>query len=345
MNRNPAPVLRPVHEADLDAVVAMASRIVGGMTSLPPNRDYLEGMILDSLRAFDPRVRRPGGERYLFVLEDSATGQLIGTSGMVSRVGGFDPFYTYRVHRRQRSFTPLAIEQNLATLDLIRNHKGPTEICSLFLDPTQRGSGIGKLLSRGRFCFIKAFPERFDGEIIAELRGFQDEAGESPFWQWVGHTFFKKDFNTADFLTGIGEKAFLEALLPEYPIYIDLLPASVQAVIGRVHPQTEPALRILRQEGFETTDEVDIFDAGPLVRAPRENLRSWQGTRRGPARLGLLRAGAEDLHLVANASLNYRATLALLQVDADGYPRITVETARQLKIEEGEDLQWQALRN
>jgi len=36
-------------------------------------------------------------------------------------------------------------------------------------------------------------------------------------------------------------------------------------VIGRVHRETEPALRLLSEEGFIATDMVDIFDAGPVV--------------------------------------------------------------------------------
>lgn len=338
-------ILRPVREKDLEAIADMAARIVGGMTSLPPNREHLHNQILDSLRAFDPRIRKAGGERYLFVLENVDTGQIAGTSGLLSRVGGFDAFYTYRVCRHERHYGPLHIHQRLSSLQLIRNHKGPTEICSLFLDPAWRGSGVGRLLSLSRFCFIKAFPERFDHEIIAELRGFQNTDGRSPFWEAVGHTFFQKDFNTADFLTGIGEKDFLEALSPEFPIYIDLLPENVQAVIGRVHPQTEPAWRILKAEGFQQTDEVDIFDAGPLVRARRDQLHSWQATRRGKARLSENLPETAGEHLVTSVSLNYRAVLAPLGMDADQGPLISRETAEQLEIQEGEDIQWLPTRN
>jgi hypothetical protein len=61
--------------------------------------------------------------------------------------------------------------------------------------------------------------------------------------------------------------------MPTHPISIPLLPPAAQAVIGRVHPETEPALAILRQEGFVATGMVDIFEAGPIVSCRRDDLR------------------------------------------------------------------------
>ena len=47
------------------------------------------------------RTRRsPGGESYLFVMEDSESKKVIGACGIVSKVGGFQPFYGYRIETR-----------------------------------------------------------------------------------------------------------------------------------------------------------------------------------------------------------------------------------------------------
>ncbi|MFN3589050.1 MAG: arginine N-succinyltransferase, partial [Spirosomataceae bacterium] len=50
------------------------------------------------------------------------------------------------------------------------------------------------------------------------------------------------DFPTADYLTGIGQKVFIAELMPKYPIYVSLLSKEAQAVIGKVHEKTRPAL-------------------------------------------------------------------------------------------------------
>jgi len=55
--------------------------------------------------------------------------------------------------------------------------------------------------------------------------------------------------------------------MPKYPIYLPLLPESARDVIGKVHPDTEPALKMLNKEGFHYQGYVDIFDAGPSIEA------------------------------------------------------------------------------
>ncbi|MDV7395380.1 arginine N-succinyltransferase, partial [Arthrospira platensis SPKY1] len=123
----------------------------------PNDPDFLESKIHASLRAFYPKISQPGGEHYLFVLEDLSTGALVGTSGIQARVGGFEPFYTYEVRWEKQSYAPLRIDRDMGVLHLKRSHKGPSEICSLFLHPEFRRYGLGKMLSLGRFLFMKQF--------------------------------------------------------------------------------------------------------------------------------------------------------------------------------------------
>src|SRR5207237_1030239 len=79
--------------------------------------------------------------------------------------------------------------------------------------------------------------------------------------------FFGSEFSQADFLSGLGDKDFIEDLIPRHAIYVPLLPQPVRAVIGRAHRDAEPARRVLEGEGFRFAGEVDIFDAGPLLGA------------------------------------------------------------------------------
>jgi arginine N-succinyltransferase len=107
-------------------------------------------------------------------------------------------------------------------------------------------------------------PKRFATTTIAEMRGYQDERGICPFWEAIGAHFFKVDFPQADALSTINKK-FIEDLIPQYPIYLELLPHDAIEAIGKVHPQTAPALAMLESQGFRRNDLIDIFDAGPVV--------------------------------------------------------------------------------
>jgi len=305
-------ILRPAHERDLPSLTRLVGTIADGLTTLPNDPDFLAQKIHDSQRAFYPAIHKPGAEHYLFVLEDLASGQVVGTSGLIARVGGFEPFFTYEVRQEAFRHTPLGIAHEIPVLHLKERHDGPAEVCSLFLHPDFRRDGIGRLLSLARFLFIRAFPQRFATEVIAELRGYLDPGGRSPFWEAVAAPFFKKDYYTADILSGVGEKAFIQALMPRHPLYLNLLPREAQDVIGQVHHDTAPALRLLEHEGFSRSDEVDIFDAGPLVKAPRDAIRT---VREALTRtVALLPPKDQRPHvpmLVSNRSLDFRAGRAV----------------------------------
>jgi arginine N-succinyltransferase len=75
-------------------------------------------------------------------------------------------------------------------------------------------------------------------------------------------------------LSGLGNKAFIAELMPKYPIYLPMLPESARSVIGGVHDNTAPALKMLQAEGFNFNGLVDIFDGGPVVEAFVHNIRT-----------------------------------------------------------------------
>ena len=325
-------ILRPVNEADLPGLIALARQIAGGMTTLPPDPDFLARRIHQSQRAFYPAVDRPGGEHYLFVLEDVAHRRIVGTSGLISRVGGFDPFFTYEVREEKFAYPPLGIAHTMDVLHLQERHDGPAEVCSLFLEPDFRRDGQGRLLSLGRFLFLRRFPERFAETVIAELRGYLDPAGRSPFWEAVAAPFFQKDYNSADILSGLGEKSFISALMPRHPLYVTLLPPEAQAVIGQVHHDTRPALRLLEKEGFSRTREVDIFDAGPVVAAPRDEIETVKAAQTLPvAVLPTADAGHALPHMVSNRQLDFRVGRVMALV-RDGQVLLPEKTFTPLRL-------------
>lgn len=330
-------VFRPARESDLAALFSLAGAVSGGLTSLPKDEGFLRDRIDESLRAFDPKIRKPGNEKYLFVLENLEGGEVVGTAGIAARVGGFDPFYSYEIRRQKFEHKPMKIEKSLAVLHLKKTHSGPTEIGSLFLRADSRRAGLGRLLSLARFLFIAAFPSRFDTNVIAEIRGYIDQQGKSPFWESVGRHFFDHDFYTADFLSGLGNKAFIADLMPDLPIYVKLLPESVQAAIGRVHHDSEPALALLLAEGFERTSEVDIFDAGPLVRADCGRLRTIAQSRRDVIS-EIVPIEPEGVgRLLARPRLDFRVVLSPITETSDGI-KLGRDAADALSVKPGEVL-------
>lgn len=330
-------VLRPIREPDLPRLVALARDTGGGLTTLPPNEEFLASRIDDSLASFRRRVTRPGSEFYLFGLEDTATGELVGVSGIAARVGGFEPWYSYQIKNERFAHKPLKFEREIPTLHLRREHRGPSEICSLFLRPDFRRSGAGRLLSLGRFLFMGASPKRFTETVIAEMRGYIDQTGRSPFWEAVARHFYPFDFYRADVLSGLGEKEFIADLNPRHPLYIPLLAPEVQAVIGRVHHDTEPALALLLAEGFARSGEVDIFDAGPLLEARVSDIRTVKASRRARIRSAAATAPA-TVQLLANGSLDFRACLGAVVPHDDGTVSLARETAAALELDAGDEL-------
>ncbi len=113
---------------------------------------------------------------------------------------------------------------------------------------------------------------------MVELRGWLDGVS-SPFWDAVGRKFFDTEFLAADLHSATHGNQFIADLMPRLPIYTALLPEAAQAVIGRPHREAVPARTMLEAEGFIYDGYVDIFDAGPTLRARTDHIRSISGSR------------------------------------------------------------------
>ncbi len=244
-------VIRPVEPGDLPGLLELAAETGGGLTSLPVDEATLAARIARSQQTW--RGELPKSEQgYVFVLEESESGAVVGICAIEVAVGLNDPWYNYRVGTQVHASKELNVYQALPTLFLSNDHTGSSELCTLFLDPQWRKEGNGYLLSKSRFLFMAAFRERFNEKVVAEMRGVIDEQGYSPFWESLGKRFFAMEFSRADYLCGTGQKAFIAALMPKHPLYIDFLSPEAQAVIGKVHPQTAPARTVLEKEGSAT---------------------------------------------------------------------------------------------
>jgi arginine N-succinyltransferase len=330
-------IIRPIEPSDLDALVEMARTAGAGFTSLPPVPEFLARKIELSQESFTGTGSPPGHERYMFVLADSASGRIGGCCAVEAACGLDEPFYNYHVGVTVHATQAPKVYNRTSTLYLANDLTGAAVLCSLYLRPDFRGGGAGHLLSKSRFLFMAAFPQRFGDKVIAEMRGVSNEQGRSPFWEGLGRHFFTIEYSEAEHIVGTGNKAFIAELMPKHPIYTVLLPAEAQSVMGKVHPQTAPALKLLEQEGFRYQGYIDIFDGGPTVEAPRDSIRSVRRTRALPWRIGdSPRAGVRCL--LGNGELaGYRCALA--SVDPDIEPvTISAELAEVLKLRAGQPL-------
>jgi len=220
------------------------------------------------------------------VLEDTVTGDIVGTCGMLATVGLDEPFYSYHLGTITHASRELGVHNAIPTLILNNDFTGCSEICTLFLEEEYRHSKNGQLLSKARFMFMAQFPERFTEKIFAEMRGVSDENGVSPLWESLGRHFFSIDFKEADELTSQGNKQFIAELMPNNPVYVNLLPQAARDVLGEVHKNTVPARRLLEQEGFRYENYVDIFDGGPSLEARVQDIRAVRESRLCLANLG-----------------------------------------------------------
>lgn len=265
-------IVRPATITDTPALLALAERAGPGFCTLPTNEEHVAHRVRWAQRTFAEQVERSDAD-YLFVLEDDDQ-QVLGVSALSGAVGLREPWYNYRVGVSVRSAPDLGIARQIPTLFLNNEMTGQSEVCSLFLRHDQRHGHNGRLLSLSRLLFVAEFRHLFGDKLIAELRGRADAQGCSPFWDSLGRHFFQMDFHQANHLAGLGNKASIAELMPRQPLYTCLLSEQAQAVIGKTHPHSEAALKILRAEGFAHKGYIDIFDGGPVVEAQVSKIRA-----------------------------------------------------------------------
>ncbi|HKR24606.1 MAG TPA: arginine N-succinyltransferase, partial [Allosphingosinicella sp.] len=85
-------VLRAARTGDLAALYQMAKSTGGGFTNLPPDRPTLKAKLARAEASFGRTAPDLGDDLFLFVLEDSASGQVRGTCQIFSRIGSTWPF-------------------------------------------------------------------------------------------------------------------------------------------------------------------------------------------------------------------------------------------------------------
>lgn len=326
--------VRPARSGDFDAFYDMAMLTGGGFTNLPQDKGALAAKLARSEQAFTSEEGDPLGDLFVFVLENVDTGAIRGTCQVFSRVGLRQPFYSYRVSTLTQVSPELGKTFRAGMLSLCTDFEGSSEVGGLFLHPESRAGGLGVLLARSRYLFIKRNRRRFADTVLAELRGVLDDDGGSPFWDAIAGRFFGMNFQEADTFNGAHGTRFIADLMPKTPIYTAMLSEAALAVMAKPHPTGRAAMRMLEEEGFEGGDYVDIFDGGPTMSADTDEVETIRNASEHVLS-GLAEEG--ESRLVAAGRLQDFAACYGKVGARDGAATLDAKAAQMLGLEPGDD--------
>lgn len=330
-------VIRPSRLDDIEALMELAQLSGVGFTSLPVDEPILQERLEKSHRAFIGDLDNIQHGKYLLMMEDADTGEIVGCSAVKAGTGIDQPFFNYRVITLAQASQAANARFDMDALVLTNENVGYTEVGTLFLKTEHRGGGAGRLAAQSRYLLMAADPDRFADNVLAELRGVIDDNGVSPFWECLGRHFFKMDFVEADRLSAVTNNQFILDLMPRYPIYVDLLPPEAREVIGRCHSQGVGAHKLLQWEGFEFARTVDIFDGGPLVTAQRRHIRTIQESELVVVRVGEVPGEAPCTGIISNDQLgSFRSCLLQGEILETGDLVVEQEMLDRLKVKSGE---------
>ncbi len=304
-------VVRPVQLADIAALESLAAVTSPGVHTLPRTREKIGASVERSIASFAAHVDIPSEESYQFVLEQQATGEVLGTAAIFASAGSNGTYFAFRNDVIQQVSRDLNISHSVHALTLCSELTAYSQLSGFRVQERAVATMEAALLSRARLLFAVLAPHRFGDRFFVPLAGVTDAAGKSPFWDALGRKFFKMDFLEAErIIGGARNRTLIVELMPHYPVYVPLLPGDAQAALGQIHPDGELAFNLLTEEGFEADEYIDIFDGGPILQAHKHALRSFTGSvmrRVGPA--GNSRASEGQVtYAVATGSVdNFRA--------------------------------------
>jgi arginine N-succinyltransferase len=330
--------IRPISRSDTNAIMRVAKEAGIGMTSLPPNEEVINAKIERACQSFERSLEDKNNALYFFVLEDTRTNQIVGTCGIEGHIGLKRPMYSYKITTVTQYSDTLGIYSRNDMLQMVNDYAGVSELVSLFLLPEYRRDRLGRFLSRVRFMFMAEFLSLFDARIIAEIRGWHDGAGNSPFYNSLAKHFFQMEFTAADAICATKGNRFISELMPTYPIYISLLPTEARNVIGRPYSSSEAAKAMLEREGFQYNNYIDIFDGGPTLEAKTSDIRSIKLCKKYYIKdITPISESGEKMMLSNSGFADFKATLSTAKCNIDDNSIIISPTcAKILQVDRGQ---------
>ncbi len=326
--------------------------------NLPPDKDIITQKIVHSRNCFihaaTGKKRKDaikssssmglaaasaGVDLFMFVLEDTETGNCLGTSQLLAEMGGKDnPNISFKLERREYFSSSL---QTGTTQILAKYHEdasAPTEIGGLILQPSLRGHKhkLGLFLSMVRFHFIALQRKLFADRVLAEMMAPITPDGQNLFWEAVGRRFIPLSYDEADRFCQYSRE-FIVSLLPKEDIYLSLLPATARAGVGQVNRETIPARKMLEKLGFQYRDFIDPFDGGPHLEAETNEIPLVRDSRWMDlgGRSAASRCKRSAIVSTLNTDGEFRALQTKFATTADGKLLLPDETIEGLKAVAG----------
>lgn len=329
-------LVRPATLEDAPTLLKLAKMV--HFINLPADPEIIREKIVRSRKSFAGEPDSPQQREFVFVLEETDTGNVIGTSSVIGCLSYPGRPHTYlEVRRREHYSTDLQTGQVHLTLQLRTDESGPTEVGGLVVGPSYRGheEKLGMVLSMIRFHFIGRHRDWFSDRILAEMMGPLTADSRNLFWESFGRRFINLSFAEADLFCQ-RSKEFITSLFPPGEIYVSLLPAVVRHLIGKVGVETEPARRLLESLGFEYKGHVDPFDGGPYLEANVDDIELVRSTR-----IVKLAEPADAFPLTGFVSVHRKANFRGMRTEyAESGDTISVsdEVAEVLKVKPGDEV-------
>ena len=282
----PAFVIRaatPEHAAELYRLAQHLDSV-----NLPADEAAVRKLLHQSEASFRGDIPDPADRRYVFVLEETKSTKVLGTSSIVAQLGRpHAPYVYFSVSSEEKYSRDLKLHFEHAVLRLGFSYDGPTELAGLIVDPAHRlhPGKFGLSISYARFLYIAAQPHLFQDELLAELLPPLEADGTSHLWDALGRRFTNMTYREADRLSH-ENKDFIRDLFPAQTVYAALLSDEAQRVIGEVGSSTKGVEKMLRRIGFRYNDRVDPFDGGPHFVAKTTNVSPVQNHRLLECRVG-----------------------------------------------------------
>ena len=189
-------IARLVKLSDLDRLFKLTKTGGRGLTTMPKSKEELANRIEWSRKSAASSKKSPNHDSYLFVLENGK--KLVGMSAIYTSVSREKPSVFFKRKNIQMYSHSLKMRKSFEALQLSFIKNPYTELGTLFMNPNARGIGGGKLLSFARFLYMSNNLNRFDKEVVVEIRGYKNAKGITPFWDKFSSKFFDLNFFDAD---------------------------------------------------------------------------------------------------------------------------------------------------
>lgn len=187
---------------------------------------------------------------------------------LVPRLGMKLPRYHFRLGRVVHAAAELDLFRVQTTLLLGNDHTGRAELTDLRwaadLDAAALTAAVGELITAAQ-ALLRERPADFGDALVAELPGWVDDAGRSPFWQALGARFYTGNPAEAQARLGPDWRSHLAALLPRQTVYLSFLGPEAEAHVLDVPAAWLPVRAALAATGFHPPEHARIDDGGPVL--------------------------------------------------------------------------------